>query len=132
VTKYAVGDRLVSHGSLDNYGQNGLQEYAVADLYATAKIPPSISDDEAATLPTCVFAPLCAIFDSLNLPAPWADTAQQYDRAGTTLLIVGGGSSCGRFGVQLAKLANIGKIVVVGGNEKELKAYGATQPSRRR
>lgn len=42
------------------------------------------------------------------------------------LLIVGGGSNCGRFAVQLAKLAGIETIISVGGREAELKALGAT------
>lgn len=39
---------------------------------------------------------------------------------------MGGGSNCGRFSVQLAKLAKIDNIVVVGGDETELRQLGAT------
>ncbi|KAF2798441.1 hypothetical protein K505DRAFT_333457 [Melanomma pulvis-pyrius CBS 109.77] len=42
---------------------------------------------------------------------------------GIRLLIVG---NCGKFGVQLAKLFVIGKIVVVGGDETQLMKWGAT------
>ncbi len=41
-------------------------------------------------------------------------------------LLLGGGSSCGKFAIQIAKLAGIGKIVSVGGSEQELKVFGAT------
>jgi NADPH:quinone reductase-like Zn-dependent oxidoreductase len=129
VIKYAVGDRIVSHATFSPGSlQNGLQQYALADVDFSAKIPDSISDDEAATLPTNIIAPLVAIFDpgTLNIPAPWTSAAATFDYNGTTLLIIGGGSNCGRFGVQLAALAKIGKIVVVGGDETELKSYGAT------
>ncbi|KAI9880582.1 MAG: hypothetical protein M1823_006726, partial [Watsoniomyces obsoletus] len=34
--------------------------------------------------------------------------------------------NCGRFAVQFAALAGIGRIVVVGGDEAELKSYGAS------
>lgn len=127
VSGVAVGDRVVtqpgfSPGSL----QNGLQEYAIADEGAFAKIPEGTSDDEAATLPTNIIAPLVALFSVLKIPAPWSAEAKGFDYAGTTLLVVGGGSNCGRFGVQLAKLAGIGRIVVVGGSEAELKGLGAT------
>lgn len=129
VTKYSVGDRILSQadfkpGSL----QDGLQEYAVADVDFSTKIPAAISDDGAATLPTNIIAPLVALFheSTLNIPAPWDPRAASFDYAGTTLLIMGGGSNCGRFGVQLASLAGIGTIVVVGGDEGELKSYGAT------
>ncbi|KIW85370.1 hypothetical protein Z517_00760 [Fonsecaea pedrosoi CBS 271.37] len=129
VTKYAVGDHVVAQAGFDNvYAQSGFQEYAVADVEASAKIPQGFTDDDAATLPTNVIAPLVALFDAstLAIPAPWTDAASSFDYKGTTLLIMGGGSNCGRFGVQLAALAGIGRIVVVGGDEAELISYGAT------
>lgn len=127
VSGVAVGDRIVSQpGFAPSSTQNGLQEYAVADVGAFAKIPAGTSDDEAATLPTNIIAPLVALFKVLQIPAPWTAEAKGFDYAGTTLLVVGGGSNCGRFGVQLAKLAGIGRIVVVGGNESELRGLGAT------
>jgi NADPH:quinone reductase-like Zn-dependent oxidoreductase len=111
--------------------QTGLQEYVVLDVPFTAVIPKGISDDEAATLPTNIIAPLVALFNDesgLGIPAPWTKEAEDFDYKGKTLLIVGGGSNCGKFGVQLAKLAGIGKIVVVGSkrSEEEVKRYGAT------
>lgn len=127
VSGIAVGDRVVTqpgfaHGSV----QNGLQEYAVADAGAFAKIPEGTTDDEAATLPTNIIAPLVALFKELRFPAPWSPEARGFDYAGATLLVIGGGSNCGRFGVQLAKLAGIGRVVVVGGSEAELRGLGAT------
>lgn len=62
----------------------------------------------------------------MGIPAPWTEKAKTFDYAGTQLLIIGGGSNCGRFAVQIAKLAGIGKIVVVGGREDQLKKFGAT------
>ncbi|KAI1267986.1 putative alcohol dehydrogenase [Xylariaceae sp. FL1019] len=127
ITDLAVGDRVVYLPAFKSGGaQNGLQEYAIADRLALAKIPDSVSDDEAATLPVNIFAPLVALFQTLAIPAPWTEAASSFDYAGTTLLVVGGGSNCGRFGTQLASLAGIGRIVVVGGNEEELRSYGAT------
>jgi NADPH:quinone reductase-like Zn-dependent oxidoreductase len=123
----SVGDRIVYQPSFaPGSTQNGLQEYALADLGALAKIPRGISDDEAATLPTNIIAPLVALFDTLAIPAPWTPEAATFDYANTTILVIGGGSNCGAFGVQLAKLAGIGGIVVVGGDEAKLKSLGAT------
>ncbi|KAA8567516.1 hypothetical protein EYC84_007992 [Monilinia fructicola] len=52
------------------------------------------------------------------------------DQAATfpSVVILGGGSSCGKFAVQVAKITRIGKIVVVASssNTDELKSYGAT------
>ncbi|KAI0147351.1 putative alcohol dehydrogenase [Xylariaceae sp. FL1272] len=127
ITDLAIGDRVVYLPAFQSGGvQNGLQEYAIADRLALAKVSDSISDDEAATLPVNIFAPLVALFQTLAIPAPWTEAASSFDYAGTTLLVVGGGSNCGRFSVQLASLAGIGRIVVVGGNEQELRSYGAT------
>lgn len=127
VTSLHEGDRVVfqadfAQGTL----QNGLQEYAVADARFTAKVPESISNDEAATLPTNIIATLVALFHDLPIPAPWTSEAKQFDYRSATLLIVGGGSIAGRYAVQLARLAGIGRIVVVGGSEDELRRYGAT------
>ncbi|CAH0027201.1 unnamed protein product [Clonostachys rhizophaga] len=128
VADVAIGDRVMIQSIFvdDKWTQHGLQEYSLADVGAFTKIPDGITDDEAATLPCNIIAPLIAIFAVLGIPAPWTDEARNFDYASATLLVVGGGSSCGKFGVQLAKLAGIGKIVVVGGNEDELKGFGAT------
>lgn len=71
------------------------------DVPFTAKIPQSICDDEAATLPTNTIAPLVAFVPliRLDIPAPWTPEAQKFGYAGTTILIVRGGSKCGKFGV---------------------------------
>src|ERR1700761_6028910 len=130
VTKYAVGDLIVSHATFDGkYTQTGLQQYAISEVDFSAKIPDGFTGDDGATLPTNVIAPLVALFDAsaLAIPAPWTDEAKSFDYKGTSLLVMGGGSSCGKFGVQLAALAGIGNIIVVGGDEAELKSYGATR-----
>ncbi|KAK5064982.1 hypothetical protein LTR84_000817 [Exophiala bonariae] len=129
VTKYSVGDRVVAQSSLEaGNPQNGLQQYAVVDVDLSARIPDSVSDDGAATLPSNIIAPLVALFsaDTLGFPAPWTSAAAGFDFAGQTLLVIGGGTSCGKLGVQLAKLAGIGRIVVVGGDKALLASYGAT------
>ncbi|KAJ9609529.1 hypothetical protein H2200_005856 [Cladophialophora chaetospira] len=127
--KYTVGDHIVGQATFDQkFTQTGLQEYAVVDVDFSAKIPEGFTDDDGATLPTNVIAPLVALFDAsaLDIPAPWTEEAKTFDYQGATVLVLGGGSNCGRFGVQLAAIAGIGRIVVVGGDEAELKSYGAT------
>ncbi|KAI0477303.1 putative alcohol dehydrogenase [Xylariaceae sp. FL0804] len=128
VSDFAVGDRIVSLGShASDSSQSGLQEYAVADVVNSCRIPPGLSDSEAATLPTNVSAAFVSLFITLGLPAPWADSSSSSsaDRV-RKLLIVGGGSNCGKYAVQLARLAHIPEIVVVGGPAAELTALGAT------
>ncbi|KAF2258430.1 putative alcohol dehydrogenase [Lojkania enalia] len=129
VTRFKVGDFVFSQGNLEKGSlQRGLQQYAVVDEDFTAKVPTGFTDDEAITLPTNIIASLVALFDpaNLNIPAPWTEEAKAFDYTGMQILIIGGGSNCGRFAIQLAKLAGIGEIVVVGGTEEQLGKLGAT------
>ena len=127
VTDFEVGDRVVSQGALSStWKQQGLQEYAVEDAAYSCKVPKDMSDDDAATLPTNLIAGVVALFAALDISAPWVGDGATIDYKSHSILIIGGGSNCGRFGVQLAKLAGFGTIVVVGGSEDELRQLGAT------
>lgn len=53
---------------------------------------------------------------------PWDDAAPRP----SSLVIIGGGSNCGKFAVQLAKLSKIDNITVVGGDETLLEKLGAS------
>lgn len=103
--------------------QSGLQEYALADVGSTiCKVPDALSDDEAATFPLNLTTVFVAMFIMLGIKAPWQEAGELPE----SLLVVGGGSNCGRFAVQLAKLAGIRTVITVGGKEEELKELGAT------
>ncbi|KAM3076116.1 hypothetical protein ACMFMG_006369 [Clarireedia jacksonii] len=131
VNGFKLGDHVFGYPTLDLDGQ-GSQQYSVLQAGCFAKVPSSISDDLAATIPVNLFAPVVALFhaDKLAFPSPFSKepSTKGFDAAAQTILIIGGGSNCGKFGVQLAKLAGIGKIVVTASlsNESELKSYGAT------
>jgi NADPH:quinone reductase len=126
---FEIGDRIVGQANwVKGSPHGGLQEFALLDIEHACRVPNNISDDEAATLPTNFLAPLIALFvpEKLGFRPPWqVGGSGGYDQA--TLLVIGGGSACGKFTTQLARLAGIGRIVVVGGDESELKAYGATE-----
>ena len=127
VTDFAVGDRVVSQGALSStWHQQGLQEYAIEDAAYSCRIPKGMSDDDAATLPTNLIAGVVALFSALDITPPWFDDFETTKYKSDSILIIGGGSNCGKFGVQLAKLAGFGTIVVVGGSEDELRQLGAT------
>jgi NADPH2:quinone reductase len=140
VTKFKVGDRVFTYANLEllskkavepgapKHTQLGLQEHSLADEDYTSLIPEGFTDHDVATLPVNIDASVIGLFDKscLGIPAPWTEEAKTFDYAGTTVLIIGGGSNCGRFAVQLAGIAGIGKVVVLGGNEKQLKGWGAT------
>lgn len=124
-SKFAVGDKVMFLApTFDGLGaQCGLQEYALADTNgAICRVPTPLSEDEAATFPLNLSTVFVALFLVLGIKLPWEDTGD----VPAHLLIVGGGSNCGNFAVQLARLAGIENVVVVGGDAAELAARGAT------
>lgn len=53
VNKFAIGDRVLSHASgISNGSDNGSQQYTLGDVRFMIKIPDSVTDDEAVSLPT--------------------------------------------------------------------------------
>lgn len=108
----------------------GLQQYALLTADLSARVPLSLSDDEAATIPVNSLAPFIALFheSGLGLPPPGTKEAENFGYTVKLLVIIGGGSNCGKFGVQLASLVGFGRIIVIAGltSAKELRKYGAT------
>ncbi|PVI01746.1 GroES-like protein [Periconia macrospinosa] len=136
VTQFAPGDHVFTYGNLFEEGHvsNGLQEFAIADAAYTARVPEGYTEEEVASVPVNFAAAYTALFDpegGLGVPTPGSsDDVDEFGRRALlkeeTILIVGGGSNCGRYLVQLASISGFGKIVVLGGNEDELKGFGAT------
>ncbi|KAF2034113.1 GroES-like protein [Setomelanomma holmii] len=126
-SRFKVGDRVFGQAHM-KMESKALQEYAVLDEDYAARVPKGVSEDEAATLPTNIIADVVAFFDPshLAIPAPWNKQGNVGDIAFSAILIIGGGSNCGRFATQLASLSGFSTIVVIGGLESELKSYGAT------
>lgn len=130
VKGFKVGDKIFGQAVI-SADTGGLQEYALLDSRVVAHVPSGISDDQAATLPVNAIAPFVALFHSsgLGMPPPFPTAeAKAFDYAAQSIVIIGGGSNCGKLGVQFASLVGIGKIIVVAGiaNAAELKSYGAT------
>jgi NADPH:quinone reductase len=129
-----VGDLIfgqTNHGK-QTADQAGLQEYCVLDTYTTAKIPSGFTADHGASLPSNAVAAFWALFNqpALALPAPTqAGPSPAQPIAGKSIVIVGGGSNCGRYAIQFAHLSGLfDTIVAVAGTKKaaELRSYGAT------
>jgi NADPH:quinone reductase-like Zn-dependent oxidoreductase len=100
------------------------------DVDQTAKIPTNVSPDEAATFPLNSMTSFFAMFSAqgLNLPFPWPGRKGEVDNSGVTVVIIGGGSATGKFALQLAKLARLGRVITIASkaNEAQLKSLGAT------
>lgn len=130
VTRFKEGDHIFGQASLPDSNTQGLQEYAVLDSRFAAKVPSGFTDAQMASVPTNYFTSAVALFDAtcFGIPAPWLPAAKSFDYKSTSVLILGGGSNTGKFGIQLAALAGIGNIIVVAGlkGEADIKALGAT------
>jgi NADPH2:quinone reductase len=110
--------------------QSGLQEYCVLDAYTVAKVPENLSDDDGASLVCNLIAPFWALFGSQGLALPFPFSGESgIDYSKDTIVIIGAGSNCGKYAVQLCALAGFGQIVATASkekNEKSLLEYGAT------
>ncbi|KAK4247566.1 chaperonin 10-like protein [Corynascus novoguineensis] len=138
VTAFKPGDRVFAQSQQSHTNEpdeGGLQQYALVPADLAAPVPPSLSLDDAATLPTAAMAAFVALFDpeGLGLPAPYDDLEKRksFNYGQRSLLVIGGGSNCGRLAIQFARLAGFGTIVALAGKaapekEAELKALGAT------
>lgn len=109
--------------------QSGLQEYAILPENSVAKLPSRFDYDQMVTFPVNATTSFSALFNpkGFGFPAPFQGLEQR-DLRDETILIVGGGSNVGKFAIQYAALAGIGKILTlasVSGTE-ELKSLGAT------
>jgi NADPH2:quinone reductase len=87
----------------------GYAEYAVADAALCLPKPQSLSLQEAAALPECIFTVWNNLFIRGNL------------KKGETVLIHGGSSGIGNFAIQMAKAAGA-TVITTAGNEDKCKA----------
>ncbi|KAF2097520.1 GroES-like protein [Rhizodiscina lignyota] len=132
VSKFAIGDQIFTQGWPTDPDQCGTQEYAIALADVSAKVPVGISGDDAATLALNPYTAFVGLFgnDGLGIPPPFGTPeAGSFDYASQQILIIGGGSACGKFAIQWSKYAGIGTIVAVASKikgEAELKRLGAT------
>jgi NADPH2:quinone reductase len=63
----------------------------------------------------------------LRFPPPFSPTAQKFDYAAKSIIIIGAGSNCGRVAIKFAKIAGSGMIIAVASlsGEKVLRDLGA-------
>ncbi|KAG9397687.1 Zinc-binding dehydrogenase [Carpediemonas membranifera] len=97
VTTFAVGDRVVQHGSLISR-TGGFAEYTLSDTRHLAHIPDTVSFEEAA-------AAMCA-----GVTAHQAITRKLHVAADDVVLIHGGAGGVGSFAIQICK--SIGATVI--------------------
>jgi NADPH:quinone reductase len=109
VFEFRPGDRVAAfHTMFEPHGS--FAEFAVAEAHTTAKIPPGLSFEAAATMPLAVLTAAVALHVDLALPAPWFPAQKEIP-----LIIYGGASAVGAFAIKLATAANIHPLIVVAG-----------------
>ncbi|KAK4496904.1 hypothetical protein PRZ48_011353 [Zasmidium cellare] len=129
-TSFDIGDRVIGLclPTTPVPDSAGAQEYSILKIDGMAKLPDSIKKEDAVTVPLNLITTFMALFTEdygFSWPAPWE---KQTNSASQTLIILGAGSNCGKFAIQLAKMVGIGRIIAIAGasNEAELKKLGAT------
>ena len=89
VTRFAVGDRV--YARLDKNNMGGLAEWAAVHEDYVAKMPASLTFEEAAAVPLAALTALQALRDELRL------------QSGMRVFISGGAGGVGTFAIQIAK-----------------------------
>jgi NADPH:quinone reductase len=134
-SSYKIGDAIFGLGSPlhPTPDMSGLQEYALLEVEASAKIPPGFTPEQVVTFPVNAVTSFEALFHptmGFGFPVPSVadEEREDFDYAAQTILIIGGGSNVGKLGIQFAKLVGIGRIITIAsaGNTESLKALGAT------
>jgi len=109
VTNFRPGDRVASfHEMLTPHGS--FAEYAVGLEATTFHIPPTVSFEEAATIPLAGMTAALGLYQRLGLPLPWFPAQERLP-----LVVYGAASAVGAFAVKLATLSNIHPIICVAG-----------------
>lgn len=124
VTLFKKGDRVTGFAGVlhtKDSRQGAFQQYSVVDTSAAAKIPDSMSFDEAAILPMAVATAAVGIFLTLDIPRPPAKQQGAF-------LVWGASSSVGTATVQIAKSLGYTVFGVNSPKHNEyVKKLGATE-----
>lgn len=128
VTTVVPGDKIFLEGSFSN-SYAGFQQYALADINTLAKIPPTMTYDQAATMPLVCTTAFLALYNDvphgLGLDSPLRSPGLY---TGNAFLVVGGSSSVGQYAIQFAKASGFGPIITTASprHEQHLLSIGAT------
>jgi len=131
VENFSKGDRVVFQGAYDR-DHAGFQQYALATVANTAKIPSRLSYEEAVTIPVAITAGVVGLYNNephgIQLSQPFK-SSERGKQSGTPLVILGGSSSVGQFAIQLAKLSGFSPIIVTSSlkHKEHVESLGATQ-----
>lgn len=115
-TSLKVGDRVAAYVEVGG-GRGSFAERVVAEARYTAVMPASLSFLSAACLPTSACTSYQALVDSKVLKKG----------AGQKILVLGGSTATGSFGIQLARLYGCSEITVTSSQVELCTRLGATR-----
>ncbi|KAJ7343163.1 chaperonin 10-like protein [Mycena albidolilacea] len=131
VTKFKVGDHVTfictpNFANGVGIGERGaFQQYALADVRLTAKIPANVDYDSASSFPVTGNTAGGALYGQLKFTEPWIGGEGAY--VGEKIVILGGSSSVGLYTIQFAVLAGFEVITTSSPAHSDyLKSLGAT------
>jgi NADPH:quinone reductase-like Zn-dependent oxidoreductase len=135
VTHLAVGDRVLGHAvgndqKCNKASEGAFQNYTVIRANLAAKIPDSLSYEQACVLPLGLSTASCGLFlkDYLALSYPSLDPKPKSEGQKETLLIWGGSTSVGCNAIQLATAAGYDVITTASPKNYDLaKKLGAVE-----
>ncbi|KAJ7137670.1 GroES-like protein [Mycena epipterygia] len=129
--KFKVGDRVAfactpNFAASANNGERGaFQQYALADVRITTKIPTNADYDSASSFPVAGNTAAGALYGQLKFTDPWLGGEGAYK--GEKIVILGGSSSVGSYVIQLAVLSGFEVITTSSpAHFAYLKSLGAT------
>lgn len=125
---FPVGSHVFSQYS--DMSSGGLQQYSLVKAPYTALVPAGIPDPDAAFSINAFTSAVCLFHPSIGFgfPFPGTPEAATFDYSAQTIVVIGGGTNCGKLAIQMARLAGIGTIITTASlaGEAGLKAFGAT------
>lgn len=131
VTTFVKGERVFCQGIFVPDG-GSFQQFTLTTAATTAKIPANVSFEEAATIPVALTAAYVGLYNDkpfgAGLASPLVGEANRGKYSGKPLVVLGGGSSVGEYGIQLAKLSGFSPIIVTASSKhtEHLHYLGAT------
>ncbi|EWC48945.1 hypothetical protein DRE_00250 [Drechslerella stenobrocha 248] len=123
VLDFKPGDRVAAFHVMGT-AHGSYAEYAIAPASTTFHIPPTLSFEDAATIPLVAFTASIGLYQDLGLPTPWSrplDPSADFERRNPIPLVVYGGTTAvGLTALKFARLSGIYPIITVAGASKGL------------
>lgn len=101
VNTFKIGERVAGFHETDT--PNGTYaEYAICPEQTAFRIPDTMSDEEAATIPLAIFTAAVGLYRNLGMPAPWDRSDEKAASTEKVPLVVNAASGAvGAFAISL-------------------------------